>query len=110
MKDLDNVIDRIKKTFNINKDKEIADLLGVTTQAFANWKNRNKIPFEEIISLCLRENIDLKYIINGEIDEGKTKKLNFREENHKIIEKINDENQEIIYHILQAESLKIEKL
>lgn len=110
MKDLDSVIDRIKKTFNVNKDKEIADILGVTNQAFANWRNRNKIPFEEIISLCLRENIDLKYILNGEIDEGKIKKIDFREENHKIIEQINDENQEIIYHILKAESLKIEKL
>jgi transcriptional regulator with XRE-family HTH domain len=110
MKSLDDVINRLKQTFNTNKDKEIADLLGVTNQAFANWKNRNKIPYEEIISLCLRENIDLKYIINGEIDEGKIKKLNFREENHKIIEQINDENQEIIYHILQSEKLKLEKL
>jgi DNA-binding transcriptional regulator YiaG len=110
MKSLDSVINRIKETFNINKDREIADLLGVTNQAFANWKSRNKIPYEEIISLCLNENIDLKYIINGEIEEGKIKKLNFREENHKIIEEINDKNQEIIYHILKAETLKIEKI
>lgn len=106
----EEIMDRIKDYFNYKTDKELYDKMGITQGVFSNWRKRNKIPYNEIITLCFNENIDLKYIISGEIDEGKIKKLNFREENHKIIEQINDENQEIIYHILQAEKIKIEKL
>lgn len=106
---LEEIIERIKSTFNINKDKEIADKLGVSNQVFANWKMRNKIPYEEIITLCLNENIDMKYMLNGNIDKENVKKINYKEELHKMIDEIKDEKAEIYYHLIKAEILK-EKL
>ena len=105
----ETIIDRIKEIFNISKDKDIADKLGVSNQVFANWKMRNKIPYEKLITLCLQEDIDLKYLINGEKNKNFIKKINFKEELHKLIEDIKEEKAEIYYHLIKAELLK-EKL
>lgn len=109
MINLNEIIERIKNTFNIEKDKDIAELLEVSHQVFGNWKSREKIPYEEIISLCLKKDIDLKFILNGTIDEGKIKTINYKEEIHKMIDDVKEEKAEIYYHLIKAELLK-EKL
>lgn len=110
MFEFEEIINRLMSKLNIKNKTELANIMGVSTQVMGNWKTRNKIPYEEILTVCVKNNIDIKHIVFGIEEAEIIKKLNFREENHKIIEKINDENQEIIYHILQAEKIKIEKL
>jgi DNA-binding XRE family transcriptional regulator len=110
MFEFDNIINRLISELNIKNKTELAKLMGVSTQTMGNWKSRNKIPYEEILTICVNNNLNIKQIVFNIKEEENIKKLNFREENHKIIEQINDKNQEIIYHILQSEKLKLEKL
>lgn len=106
----DEIFNRLKNKLNIKSDKEMYEYMGVMQGTFTNWRRRETIPYKEINTICIKEKFDVNYILNGIKQNELIEKLNFREENHKIIEQINDENQEIIYHILKAENLKIEKL
>lgn len=109
------IIARLKEKFNITSDKELYDLMGVTQGTFSNWKNRNKIPYEELTTICFNNNLDLRYILTGENDEkiqnenNKNNKINHREELIKMLEDLNDKKAEIYYHLIKAELLK-EKL
>ena len=48
-------------------------------------------------------------MLNGTIDTGKIKKINYKEEIHKMIDDVKEEKAEIYYHLIKAELLK-EKL
>lgn len=105
-----DIENRIKEVFNISKNTEIADLLGVTSGRYGNWKKRESIPYSEIISLCLSKDIDMKYILTGEKSNKSTiKNINFKEEIHKMIDELEEKKAEVYYHLIKAELLK-EKL
>jgi DNA-binding Xre family transcriptional regulator len=48
------------------KDKEVAEVLGLTPEYFAVIKKRNKIPYEAIIRFCIERQISLNWIFSGE--------------------------------------------
>lgn len=105
-----DIENRIKEIFNVNKNTEIAELLGVTPARYGNWKKRESIPYNEIISLCLYKNIDMKYILTGiKNNKNDIKNVNFKEEIHKMIDELDEKKAEIYYHLIKAELLK-EKL
>ena len=51
-KELEQIIEKIKRTFNVYQDQEVAKLLGISRASLANHKTRNTVPYKEIISLC----------------------------------------------------------
>lgn len=105
----DEIFDRIKKELNFNTDKEMYEYMGVIQGTFTNWRRRNSIPYEEINTICINNNLDLNYIFNGNKTKLNEKKTNFKEELHKMIDEIKEEKAEIYYHLIKAEILK-EKL
>lgn len=109
MSELEIIIDKIKEFENIKKDKEVADLLGISESNLYQMKKREKIPYLEIINYCHIKKISTDLFFMDKMSEITTK-INFKNENYKIIDSLKDENQEIIYHVLKAETLKIEKL
>lgn len=104
----DEIFNRLKDKLNFKTDKEMYEYMGVAQGVFTNWRRRETIPYKEINSICINEQFDLNYILNGKKQNELIEKTNYREENHKIIDSINDTEQEIIYHILKAETLKKE--
>lgn len=62
--DIDLIINRLKKSLNINSDTELAEILGVGKSTISNWRKRNTIDYAVIFTLC--EHIDLNYLIKGE--------------------------------------------
>ncbi|RXJ82633.1 helix-turn-helix domain-containing protein [Arcobacter sp. F2176] len=105
----DEVFNRLKEKLNIKTDKEMYEYMGIIQGTFTNWRRREKIPYKEINSICIIEKLDLNYILNGEKSEKLIKNINFKEENHKIIEEADNKMNEIFYHILNAERLKIKE-
>lgn len=59
------VLERSKKAFNINNDKELAKLLKMSTASFSQLKTSNSIPFNRLFSLANKENIDFQWLITG---------------------------------------------
>lgn len=96
------ILIRLKEYYNLKNDKEIALKIGVEQQNITNWKNRNKIPYEELISLCLKENINIKYILTGDIEK---KTINYKEELQKTIEKLNDNDLKSVYHFAKSKEV-----
>lgn len=106
----DQIFNRLKKEFHFNTDKEMYDFMGIPQGTFTNWRRRNKIPYEEINTICIKYNLNLNFIINGnEKYQNDIKKINFEEETIKMIKELDAKKKEICYHLIKAESLK-EKL
>ncbi|AXX94476.1 helix-turn-helix domain-containing protein [Arcobacter ellisii] len=73
MFDFKEILQRLKEESSLKHDREIADLLGVEQQNITNWKTRNSIPYDLIISLCLEKEINLIYILTGKKNKNSVK-------------------------------------
>lgn len=95
--------ERLKEYFNIKKDGEVAEKLGVTSSRYGNWKKRNTIPYEEIITLCEKENINMTEIITG---KKESICINYEEENNKMIKNLSTLEHEKLYHLLKSKIIE----
>ncbi|MBB4118831.1 transcriptional regulator with XRE-family HTH domain [Mesonia hippocampi] len=57
-----DVLERLKKEFNLKTDRKLCKLLGVKPNTLSNWKKRNRLDYEVILAICKRNNLDLNYI------------------------------------------------
>jgi hypothetical protein len=105
----EELIERLKEELKLKSDKELYDIMEVSQGTFSNWRKRNKIPYEEIITLCFNKNIDIKQIITGQKHINKCPELDYKSEIHKMIDELDNKKSEIYYHLIKAEILK-EKL
>ena len=74
------IIDRLKESFGITTDSDLAKLLNVKRQDFHNQKKRNSIPFEKILFCCKEHQIDTDYVFFGEVSNTKTEILKLQDE------------------------------
>lgn len=61
-------LNRLKKQVGLSKDKEVADLLGMTTTAFSERKKRASIPIKEVFALAAQRpelGLDPDWIVTG---------------------------------------------
>ena len=63
--DIVTIIDRLKKLKALESDTAVADLLGIKHSAFAERKRRSSIPFEEIVSFCDKEGLNIDWVLTG---------------------------------------------
>lgn len=106
MKEINEILNRIKENHIIEKDKEVADILGISQQNLANCKKRNSIPYKEIISYCEYYKISMSYILTGKYQESVSKIIDYKKECIKIIENSNKEESIIYYNLLKNEELR----
>lgn len=102
MIDIIGIINRIKTDFELKDDKDVAVKLGVSQQSLTNWKNREKIPYKELISFCLEQNLNMKYILTGEKEENY---INFKEEINKMIDELEEKQLEETYYFVKNKKL-----
>jgi hypothetical protein len=60
------IIDRVIKHKGFKTDLKLAEYWCITPTTVTNWRKRNSIPFEKIITFCKDEGISLDYIFTGE--------------------------------------------
>lgn len=58
-----DIFNRLKTAYGFKYDRPLIDLLGAEQSAFSNWKRRDKIPYEEIITRC---NISLNWLFRDQ--------------------------------------------
>ena len=57
------IINRLKEAYNIQKDTDLANLLGISKSTLSNWVSRDSIDFDKVFSLC--EHIDINWLLTG---------------------------------------------
>jgi hypothetical protein len=71
------ILERIKKAYNIDTDRALADFLGVKQNTIATWKRRNSYNLELILSKC--DSLSADWLIYG---EGEPRKRNTGRSNY----------------------------
>ena len=59
----EEILNRLKQAYNIQKDTELASLLGVSKSTISNWISRNSIDYDRVFSLC--EHINIDWLLTG---------------------------------------------
>lgn len=60
------IIDRILIIKGFKTDVKLAQYWDVSATTVTNWRKRNSIPFEKIITFCKNNGVRLDYIFTGE--------------------------------------------
>lgn len=59
MIDVDRVLGKLKTILKVKTDLQFAKILNVKGNTISSWRTRNTMPFDTIIILCRKHNIDL---------------------------------------------------
>ena len=76
MKSFSEIIEEIKdivsEEFPGRKvfDKDVAELLGVSSNNLATLKKRNKLPYEELLDFCARRSLSINWLLYGQSPES----------------------------------------
>ncbi len=104
MNNFEKIILNLKESLNIGSDKELAIKLNMKTNTFSERKRTNSIPHNEILELCISENLNLNEIYTD--NKVIKNEINFKEEIINNLELLNENQIKYIYHIVEAEKLK----
>lgn len=108
MKNLNDILNRLKEVLELKTDTELTEKLDLSTGVVSNWKARNKIPYNEIFSICENNKIDINYIFYGTKKEKKEENKNFKEKIVENLEKLSEKELKYFYHLMEAEITKRE--
>lgn len=65
MLDVRLIIERMKEVLGKENDKALSEELGVARTTFSNWKNRNNMPIDMILTFAQNYNLSLDWLICG---------------------------------------------
>lgn len=60
-----NILKRVGIVLGSNKNKDIADALGVDSQVCTNWKTRNTIPWVELFNFSKERSVSMDWLLTG---------------------------------------------
>jgi hypothetical protein len=69
----DEIMERLKIASNTRSYNALADMLGLSSSAFANLKKRGSLPYDKIIVLANSLNVSMDWILTGKGEMLKTK-------------------------------------
>ncbi len=61
----DDVIDRMKKVIKVDTDTELSRALGTSNKNISSWRNRNSIPYEDVLRIALNFGESMEYVLTG---------------------------------------------
>jgi transcriptional regulator with XRE-family HTH domain len=101
LRNLQDIIERIKERFSLKNETQVAKLLNVEQNTLSSWKKRNKIPYDKLDELALRNQISLDWILSGN-----DSKLSKHKELLESFESLSKEKQEIYLLRIKADALE----
>jgi hypothetical protein len=109
----EEIIIKLKKELNLTTDKELYEYMGIMQGTFTNWRRRNSIPYEQIITICFNEKLDLNYIFsNKELEKTSKNDRKLSKTQKEILTKLNNLDpiqQKIILNKIDEEIIKNEE-
>lgn len=64
--EVEKIILRIKKIFNVEQDKDLQTILGLSRGQAANWRSRGSLPLEQALKIRRLKGVSLDWIYFGE--------------------------------------------
>lgn len=64
----EEVLQRLAEFYKTKTDADLASKLGVAKQTISTWRGRNRIPYELLVDISLKERISLDFLVFGESD------------------------------------------
>ena len=100
MNDFEEIMHKIKTKLNINSDSKMSEILGISKGNYSERKQRNSIPYENLIILCKKEKISIDLLFKNE--ENNNKKKNFKEKLNISTEKLNEKEAKYFYYLIES--------
>lgn len=72
MLEFTTIVDKLKRLTGKKRDVEIATLLNADSAKFAQWKKRNTIPIQELVSYSIENDIDMDYLLKNDIESNQS--------------------------------------
>jgi phage repressor protein C with HTH and peptisase S24 domain len=66
MNTISEVIEKIKELKGITTKEKVYELLGTTRNSIFNRQKRKKFPYQEIVTYCLRENLNINELLTSQ--------------------------------------------
>jgi len=60
------IVNRMMKAFSVANEYEVADIIGMAKDTFANRKSRGSLPVEKIKLACFEKGISFDWVMTGE--------------------------------------------
>lgn len=73
--DIKNILDRIKKAYNVQTYKELAEVFNIKYSTIDNWKLRKKIPEKYIVRAAQDCDVEIEWIKEGKSKKNKENSL-----------------------------------
>ncbi|WP_157039908.1 LexA family transcriptional regulator [Pelobacter propionicus] len=61
---IESIIEKLKTALGLKNDTEVAKALESDPRLLGTWKKRGTVPYEKIIKLCIRKNINLQWLFS----------------------------------------------
>lgn len=72
MLEFTTIVDKLKRLTGKKRDVEIANLLNADSAKFAQWKKRNTIPIQELVSYSIENDVDMDYLLKNDIESNQS--------------------------------------
>lgn len=66
----DEVLSRLSALFKTKTDAELASKLGVASQTVSTWRGRNRVPYEQLVDVCIQNEVSLDFLVFGKGKPG----------------------------------------
>ena len=66
MRNLNQIIDGLKKFFDLKNETEVAKFLGVEQNTLSSWKKRDKIPYEKLDEIATKYNLSMDWLLGNQ--------------------------------------------
>lgn len=60
------IMERLKQATRTSKDKEVAEMLGLSITSFSNRKRTSAVPFEEICKAAITRKLNINWLFTGD--------------------------------------------
>ena len=85
-----DILNRLKSLFNVSKDSELSEILGISKSTLSNWIKRDSIDYDLVFSKCEHANLDWLLTGQGEMLKQQNCAPNEGENNHQKVIPIKD--------------------
>lgn len=65
------IIERMKKIYNVHSDKELAVAIGITPPNINKWRNKNSVSFDVILKTSRHFNVSIDWLLLGDDTKNK---------------------------------------
>lgn len=63
--DVDAIVERLKASYRVETDRELATILGTSASTLAGWRHRNSIPLQVLIAQSSGMGLSMDYLLFG---------------------------------------------